>query len=142
MLRFNVAFGANFLLLVMVIILLKRSFAESVGWIVLGGLLLDYVSITPLGICVLAFLFTGIGLEAFQKKLLTSTPSTISLLLIFFGSFVAFEGTRLIIIEATYLFGIAPDPEIFRIQDIATLLALKVFLSFIGVFLFNFIENS
>ena len=70
MLRFDVTSGANFLLLVLVIILLKRSFVKSIGWIVLGGLLLDYVSSAPFGIYVLAFLLTGIGLNIFQKKFL------------------------------------------------------------------------
>lgn len=141
MLHFDVALGANFLLLVTVIILLKRSFTESIGWIILSGLFLDYVSMTPLGVYVLAFLLTGIVLETFQKKLLTSTPNAVSLLLIFFGAFIVFEGIRLIIMGATYLIGIVPGPAIFRIQSFATLLTLKISLSLIGVFLFNFVEK-
>ncbi len=141
MLRFDMAPGANFLLLVLVIILLKRSFTKSVGWIVLGGLLLDYVSVTPIGIYVLAFLLTGIGLEVFQKKLITSTPNAISLLMIFFGSFIVFEGFRLIIIETTQLLGISAEPAMFQIENITTLLVFKILLSFIGVFMFNFVDK-
>ncbi|MEA2006670.1 MAG: rod shape-determining protein MreD [Patescibacteria group bacterium] len=141
MLQMDISFGANFSLLVLVVVFLKRQYVESFWWAVLGGVLLDYVSSVPLGMFVFSFLLVGFGLEFFQKKLQTKAPNSFSLLFLFISSFVVVETSCFIVQQVAHFLGIISYTVVFEFESIRQLLFLKVTLSFLGIFLFTIVDK-
>lgn len=132
--------SANFLVIMIVAIILRRSFNESVGWAIFGGLLLDYVSSSFLGMHVLIFLLLVFLLNFVRNKLFSNNLGSLPLFVIFASAVVFFGMMKLLIYKMLSLAGVDPALQMPLVHPLG-IVTFGVVTALLGVVLHGTLRN-
>lgn len=134
--------GANLVLIVVTISCFERSFFEAVGWSLLAGLMLDYVSHTPFGTNIFLFVLLVWIFDFLRRKLLSEKISMFVAFMLFVSSFIFYEFARFIFLRSLDFFGVHFFEANFSWKQFFAFLTMKIAVALFGLLLFKIYQMA